>query len=263
MSPSRKSPSSTPGTTRRSSPASHAIFGSKRGILAILSIFGAHRDLRRFESATETQYALDRLGMSRSAVRQRITQTRRARWLDGLDAAVQEGRIDPSHASAMARVATPDTLEAWIERATRRTYKHLLEEVQLAELLVRVGGGDAVEPPSDDEVAEWHRVEADWLSGAFVKEWSTQIEEELVSGPVEMIEGAGDEPYVQRGAHLEEVDDALAAACARVGSAAWDRARPRGRSPDIRRCRATGRGRDRWRSSPDIRRCRAAGRRRG
>ena len=174
------------------------------------------RAWKRLGYATETQYALDRLGMSRSAVRQRIRLTRKARWLDGLDDAIQSGRVGTSHASLIARVADPDTLEAWIERATRRTYKHLAEEVELADLLMRfIGDGESIPPPDEDVVARWERIQADWLGGSQMRRFVEGLESESDEPPFERksraLECGDDEPVWQRGAHVEEVEAALAA----------------------------------------------------
>ena len=79
--------------------------------------------------ASEAQYARERLGMSRSAVYARITLAKRAAHLTEVGDALHEGRIGHEAATLIARVATPDTEAAWIERAGRRTHKHLKEEV--------------------------------------------------------------------------------------------------------------------------------------
>ncbi|MBW2460876.1 MAG: hypothetical protein JRH11_04470 [Deltaproteobacteria bacterium] len=61
---------------------------------------------------------------------------------------------------------------AWLERASRRTYKHLREEVELVETRRRLEGGaraSAALPPGDEEVAAFFELETTMLSGEMVK----------------------------------------------------------------------------------------------
>lgn len=67
--------------------------------------------------------------MSRASARKRVALARSTRWIEALGDAVREGSLGVEHASLVARVANPSTVAAWIARAGRRTFKHLLEEV--------------------------------------------------------------------------------------------------------------------------------------
>ena len=70
----------------------------------------------------------------------------------------------------------PHTVEAWLERASGRTYKHLREEVELVETRGRVEGAraGAAVPPSEEELAEFFDLERAMLSGEIVKEALTE-----------------------------------------------------------------------------------------
>jgi len=67
-------------------------------------------------------------------------------------------------------------VEAWLERASKRTYKHLREEVELVETQQRVEGprAEAALPPSDEEVAAFFELESAMLSGEMVQEALTE-----------------------------------------------------------------------------------------
>ena len=68
----------------------------------------------------------------------------------------------------LSRVATPATVGEWIRRGERRTVKHLREEVEAAELLIRAGEGRDQAPLDErslDELFELERciVSGDWF----------------------------------------------------------------------------------------------------
>ncbi len=120
--------------------------------------------------ASEAQYARERLGMSRSAVYARITLAKRAAHLTEVGDALHEGRIGHEAATLIARVATPDTEAAWIERAGHRTHKHLKEEVTAAEQIARMMHlDDAPGPPSAEEIAIVQALERDMKCGAYAR----------------------------------------------------------------------------------------------
>ncbi len=117
--------------------------------------------------ASEAHYARERLGMSRSAVYARIALAKQAVHLTQVADALREGAIGFEAAALLGRVATPDTEDAWVERATRRTHKHLEEEVNAALQIARMMHlEDLPGPPSAEEIAIVQSLERDMKCGA-------------------------------------------------------------------------------------------------
>ena len=128
------------------------------------------RGWRLLGFASEAQYARERLGTSRSAVRGRITLWRRSMRLEPIADAVSDARIGWEAASLIARVATVDTVDAWVDRATRRTFKHLREEVSAVELMKRMMHTDEdPTPPTEEEIAIVLALERDMKCGAYAR----------------------------------------------------------------------------------------------
>jgi hypothetical protein len=100
--------------------------------------FARDRGWRRLGWRSQDEYAEEELGLSASSLRAIIARARTMIELPELRDAVSEGRLGLEAAAAIGRVATPDTVEAWIERAGQRTVLHLREEVRATELLARV-----------------------------------------------------------------------------------------------------------------------------
>ncbi|MGF1464963.1 MAG: HNH endonuclease [Sandaracinaceae bacterium] len=134
---------------------------------ALLSRFLLARGWQRLGYASEQQWFDERLGMARATARRRVTLARRCEWLDGLWDAVVGAVVGYEKASLISRVANPDTLPAWIERARRRTYKHLREDVRAAELLAQIDGKapQRAEPPTRQELEAVFAFERGVLSG--------------------------------------------------------------------------------------------------
>lgn len=84
----------------------------------------------------------------------------------GVDA-IQQGHIGFEAAQLLARIATPDTEQAWVDRATRRTFKHLREEIQALERsipsgeLLRNNSGSHAEEPTGDHANRRQEATAD------------------------------------------------------------------------------------------------------
>ena len=80
----------------------------------------------------------------------------------------------------IARIAGPDTIDAWVERAKARTYVHLAEEVRAAELLARVEGTPArqLAPPDDAELEAVLGFERAVLSGELLAEAARENEDD-------------------------------------------------------------------------------------
>ncbi|MCA9610093.1 MAG: DUF222 domain-containing protein, partial [Myxococcales bacterium] len=116
---------------------------------------------------SEQSWFDERLGLARSTARGRVTLARRLRGLEELGDALCRGEVGYEQAAMIARIAGPDTTEAWVERAKTRTYKHLAEEVRAAELLAGVAGEPPrqLAPPEDDELEAVFEVERGVLSG--------------------------------------------------------------------------------------------------
>ena len=135
---------------------------------------------RRLGFATEAQYARERIGVSLSSLKaKRILSARTARVPD-LAEALATGRIGYEAAYVLSRVVTPATVGDWIRRAEQRTVKHLREEVEAAEILIRTGQRRD-QPPLDEaqleELFELERciVSGDLLDDAAAKDGGGQI----------------------------------------------------------------------------------------
>lgn len=116
---------------------------------------------RRLGYSTEAQYARERLGLSASSFRAKLTLARRL--LAPVRDALERGELGHEAALAISRVATRETAGAWLCRARERTVKHLLEDVRAAELVRDLGGSAA--PPTPDAVRELHDLEGRLLGG--------------------------------------------------------------------------------------------------
>jgi hypothetical protein len=104
--------------------------------------------------ASKEQYARERVGMSLAALRARV---RLAKWVEEMPEigeAIEAGELGFEAAMLVGRVANPDTAPKWIDRAKRRTIKHLREEVEAVQLRSRVNDEASLEPPTDEELKE-------------------------------------------------------------------------------------------------------------
>ena len=136
----------------------------------LLASFFAVRGWKVLGFATEKQYAEERLGMSRAAVHERIALWRRARHLEKVGDALRESTIGYEAAVLISRVATPDTQVAWVERAKKRTHKHLAEEVRAVEMIMEMMRLEKRPgPPDDEEVAIVRAIRRDFASGAYAR----------------------------------------------------------------------------------------------
>jgi hypothetical protein len=117
--------------------------------------------------ATETQYARERLGLSRSSLLARRALALRLEKLPGVAAALGAAQIGVEAALQLVRIATPNTEAAWVQRARRRTIKHLREEVAAALTAVRLSGESDCLPPEDTEMVAFQTLEQAVVSGRF------------------------------------------------------------------------------------------------
>ncbi len=111
----------------------------------------------RLGYASLKQYATERLGMSASSLKAKLALARRLHA--PIQNALGAGRLAYVAALAISKVATAETAEAWVERARRRTVKHLRQDVDVALLL----GQSA--PPSDAQVRHVQALETRILQG--------------------------------------------------------------------------------------------------
>ena len=119
--------------------------------------------------ATEAHYARERLGISRASLRSKLSLARRSQGLDRVTDALQQGQIGFEAAQLLARIATPETERAWLTRATRRTFKHLREEVQAVEMLTRFLSETDHSPPSEEQIEQMQTLERAILSGELLR----------------------------------------------------------------------------------------------
>ncbi|MBW2524703.1 MAG: HNH endonuclease [Deltaproteobacteria bacterium] len=124
---------------------------------------------RRLGYASLGQYARERLGLSLSSAKARMTLSRRAGDLDPLREAIERAAVGFEAAMLVGRVATKRTVKAWLERAQERTIKHLGEEVATAEVLGRTSGKGAPPPPDAETQAAMMALESHVLSGAIFR----------------------------------------------------------------------------------------------
>ena len=113
---------------------------------------------RRLGFVSEAHYARERVGVSLSSLKAKRILAARAERLPEIASALSTGRIGYEAAYLLSRVATPATVNEWVSRAEQRTVKHLREEVEAAELLIRAGDGREQQPLDRDVgVARLHR----------------------------------------------------------------------------------------------------------
>jgi hypothetical protein len=137
---------------------------------------------RRMGYATEAQYARERLGMSRSSLLARRALASKLGALPRVAEALELGQLGVEAALQLVRVATPVTQAAWVERAQRRTVKHLREEVAAALVAVRLSGELDCPPPAADELASFQELERVVVSG---RAWLGEDAESERSGECE------------------------------------------------------------------------------
>ena len=136
-----------------------------------LSEFFRGRAWERLGYASDGQYCRERLGLSRSSSWERVALARSTTRFGHVVDAMYEGAIGSCAARMLARVVTPATERAWVERAKVRTFKHLMEEVELVELDARMHGEDADRsPPDEARVRGYHAWQRKVLSGAAFRE---------------------------------------------------------------------------------------------
>jgi hypothetical protein len=123
---------------------------------------------RRLGFASEGQYALERVGVSLSSLKAKRVLAARAGRLPELGSALASGRVGYEAAYLLSRVATAKTIAEWIRRAERRTVRHLKEEVEAVELLIRMGEGRDQAPLDEACLEPFFELERQIASGELV-----------------------------------------------------------------------------------------------
>jgi hypothetical protein len=108
--------------------------------------------VRALGYASARQYWEERLGLGATSVKDRQTLVRRVSRFPALWHALEDGRIGLEAGRLLARMVTQETVEAWVAHAQRRTFKHLREEVEAAEVRARLDGG-VPGPPGEGPLA--------------------------------------------------------------------------------------------------------------
>jgi hypothetical protein len=115
--------------------------------------------------ATEAQYARERLGLSRSSLVARRALAARLEAMPTLTEALGSAKIGVEAALQLVRIVTVRTEQAWVQRAQRRTVKHLRKEVAAALVAVRHSGETDCPPPEEAELEAFAELESAVLSG--------------------------------------------------------------------------------------------------
>ena len=146
---------------------SRALSGHELEIARRLSSLHRANGWRRLGYATEAQYARERLGISPSLLQARRSLAHKLESLPRVLEALANRSIGVEAAVQLVRIATAETEAAWLERALRRTIKHLREEVAAALVAVRVSGERTCWPPAEPELSAFQELERRVVSGEF------------------------------------------------------------------------------------------------
>jgi len=129
--------------------------------------FMAQDGWRRLSYASLWQYLRERLRISHATLKAHMTLARRAITLPEVAAALEAGVIGFEAARLVSRVAERRTVQAWLERATRRTVKHLRDEVEAVESVARANGERqrGPEPPDEETMETYLELQRAMLDG--------------------------------------------------------------------------------------------------
>jgi hypothetical protein len=198
---------------------------AERELELSLLVLRLHREngWRRLGYATETQYARERLGLSRSSLLSRRTLALRLEKLPGVAVVLGTAQIGVEAALQLVRIATPDTEAAWVERATKRTIKHLREEVAAALTAVRLSGESDCLPPEPTDMAAFQTLEQTVVSGRFGQPRSPSDAPAETASPSRSEPPSSEPPSTRRPRDPSEpTSDARRAWCTMLGSlASW------------------------------------------
>jgi len=129
--------------------------------------FVAQNGWGRLGHASIFQYLRERLRISHASFKAHMALARQTLTLPEVAAALEAGVIGFEAARLVCRVAERRTVQAWLERATRRTVKHLREEVECVESIARANGERqrGPEPPDEETVAAYFELQSAMLDG--------------------------------------------------------------------------------------------------
>jgi len=113
------------------------------------------------------QYLRERLRISHASFKAHMALARHSITLPEVAASLEAGVIGFEAARLVCRVAERRTVQAWLERATRRTVKHLREEVECVESVARANGERqrGPEPPDEETMAAYFELQCAMLDG--------------------------------------------------------------------------------------------------
>ena len=135
----------------------------------LLKDFRAARAWARLGYASLAAYARERLGLSLSSVEHRMTLARAAARHPVLGEALCAGDIGYEAGLLVAQVLGRSGSEAlalcWVERARRRTIKHLREEVRAVLQAAQLRPGVSRRPPDDEDLEAVRSLEEKILDG--------------------------------------------------------------------------------------------------
>lgn len=119
------------------------------------------------------QYARERLGLSLSSLEHRVMLARRVSRVPALGEALERGAIGYEAALLLSRVLgrhpEREVVKAWIDRATRRTVKHLREEVVALLSVAELEPDVSRDPPDDEDLEAVHALEREVQRGDFLR----------------------------------------------------------------------------------------------
>ncbi len=121
--------------------------------------------------ASESHYVRERMGLGFSQWKLKRSIARKLGEFPALEAALWHGEVGLEAAALLLRIKTErDVIERqWLERARARTFKHLREEVQAAELAAQQWGVPAL-PPSEETMRRLLALQGRVKSGAVLTE---------------------------------------------------------------------------------------------
>jgi hypothetical protein len=122
----------------------------------LLGTFFAAKAWRALGYGGAGEYAVERMGLSLSSLEHRLTLGGRTKRYPQIARAIEEGSIGYEAAMIVCRVlgrwAGDAIIAAWIERARRRTVKHLREEVAAVLAAIDLDSSTSRLPPSEDDL---------------------------------------------------------------------------------------------------------------
>ena len=139
---------------------------------------------RRLGYATESQYLRERLRLSTSSIEAKRRLAGKTATMPQLGDAIAAREIGYEAARLVAGIATPDTVEAWIARASDRTVVQLREDVDAAEMLGRLSNDGAPLPPSEATMKVVAAFESTVVSGDLFA--NQDVESAMVAAVAEM-----------------------------------------------------------------------------